>query len=83
MLPLTGTVALKAGRRPTVQLNATSVVVKPGIAAEQMRKDSAPSTSVTPTSSAAGVLVRRFLLEFQPTDQEPRPRSSQRHLSQS
>jgi hypothetical protein len=45
---------LEGGRRPVVQLNATSVVVKPGIAAEQMRKDSAPSTSVTPASSAAG-----------------------------
>ena len=45
---------LEGGRRPVVQLNATSVVVKPGIAAEQMRKDSAPSTPSAPTSSAAG-----------------------------
>ena len=45
---------LEGGRRPVVQLNATSVVVKPGIAAEQMRKDSAPSTPSAPASSAAG-----------------------------
>ena len=33
---------LEAGRRPTVQLNANSVVVKPDVAAAQIEKDSAP-----------------------------------------
>ena len=33
---------LEAGRRPTVQLNANSVVVKPDVAAAQIQKDSAP-----------------------------------------
>ena len=48
-----------------MQLNATSVMVKPGIAAEQMRKDSAPCTAATATSSAEG---RRFSREFRATD---------------
>jgi hypothetical protein len=38
---------LEAGRRPTVQLNASSVVVKPEIAAAQMHKDSAPISTTT------------------------------------
>jgi hypothetical protein len=33
---------LEAGRRPTVQLSANSVVVKPDVAAAQIEKDSAP-----------------------------------------
>jgi hypothetical protein len=33
---------LEAGRRPTVQLNANSVVVKPDVAAAQIEKDCAP-----------------------------------------
>ena len=40
---------LEAGRRPTVQLNANSVVVKPDVAAAQIQKDSAPP----PTTTAA------------------------------
>jgi hypothetical protein len=38
---------IEAGRRPTVQLNASSVVVKPEIAAAQMQKDSAPTSTTT------------------------------------
>jgi hypothetical protein len=45
---------LEGGRRPVVQLNATSVVVKPGIAAEQMRKDSAPVPSITAGAATVG-----------------------------
>ena len=37
---------MEAGRRPTVQLNANSVVVKPAVAAAQIEKDSAQPTSV-------------------------------------
>jgi len=36
---------LEAGRRPTVQMTATSVVVKPEVAALQIEKDSAPPTT--------------------------------------
>ena len=46
---------IEAGRRPTVQLNASSVVVKPEIAAAQMQKDSAPiSTTVEDRPPATG-----------------------------
>ena len=38
---------LEAGRRPTVQLNANSVVVKPDVAAAQIQKDSAPPPATT------------------------------------
>ncbi len=44
---------LEAGRRPTVQLNANSVVVKPDVAAPQIEKDSAPATT-TGTGSGTG-----------------------------
>jgi hypothetical protein len=44
---------LEAGRRPTVQLNANSVVVKPDVAAAQIGKDSAPATT-TGTGSDPG-----------------------------
>src|ERR1035438_8224112 len=44
---------LEAGRRPTVQLNATSVVVKPDVAMAQIEKDSAPATT-TGTGSGTG-----------------------------
>src|SRR5579863_7314281 len=44
---------LEAGRRPTVQLNANSVVVKPEVAAAQIEKDSAPPTT-TRTGSETG-----------------------------
>jgi hypothetical protein len=40
---------IEAGHRPTVQLNANSVVVKPAVAAAQIEKDSAP-----PTNTAIG-----------------------------
>jgi hypothetical protein len=36
---------LEAGRRPIVQLNASSVVVKPEVAAAQIEEDSAPLTT--------------------------------------
>jgi hypothetical protein len=36
---------IEAGRRPTVQLTSTSVVVKPEVAASQIEKDSAPPTT--------------------------------------
>jgi len=39
---------LEAGRRPTVQLNANSVVVKPGVAAAQIQRDSAPPPTTSP-----------------------------------
>jgi hypothetical protein len=45
---------LEAGRRPTVQLNANSVVVKPDIAAAQVEKDSAPPPSTGTGPSAGG-----------------------------
>jgi hypothetical protein len=44
---------LDPSRRPTVQLNASSVVVKPEIAAAQIQKDSAPAAT-TGTGSATG-----------------------------
>jgi len=44
---------LDPSRRPTVQLNATSVVVKPEIAAAQIQKDSAPPP-ITGTGSGTG-----------------------------
>jgi hypothetical protein len=44
---------LEAGRRPTVSLNANSVVVKPDVAAAQIEKDSAPATTTT-TGSGNG-----------------------------
>jgi hypothetical protein len=44
---------LEAGRRPTVQLNANSVVVKPDVAAAQIEKDSAPATTAG-TGSGTG-----------------------------
>jgi hypothetical protein len=44
---------LEAGRRPTVQMNANSVVVKPGVAAAQIEKDAVPPTS-TGTDSGTG-----------------------------
>jgi len=44
---------LEAGRRPTVQMTANSVVVKPDIAAAQIEKDSAP-TPTTGTGSGTG-----------------------------
>lgn len=40
---------IEAGRRPSVQLNANSVVVEPAVAAAQIERDSAP-----PTTSATG-----------------------------
>ena len=40
---------IEAGRRPTVQLTSTSVVVKPEVAASQIEKGSAP-----PTTTATG-----------------------------
>ncbi|MGA8030571.1 MAG: Swt1 family HEPN domain-containing protein [Bryobacteraceae bacterium] len=47
---------LEFGRRPTVQLNANSVVVKPGIAAAQILKDSTPPPlTTTPGSSSESV----------------------------
>jgi hypothetical protein len=44
---------LEAGHRPTVQMSANSVVVKPDVAAAQIEKDSAPRTT-TGTGSGAG-----------------------------
>jgi hypothetical protein len=44
---------LEAGRRPTVQMTANSVVVKPDIAAAQIEKDSAPPPA-TRTGSGTG-----------------------------
>ena len=40
---------IEAGRRPTVQLNANSVVVKPSVAAKQIKTDSAPPPAATTT----------------------------------
>src|ERR1035441_9201678 len=40
---------LEAGRRPTVQLNSNSMVVKPDVASAQIEKDSAP-----PPATGAG-----------------------------
>jgi hypothetical protein len=44
---------LEAGRRPTVQMTANSVVVKPEVAAAQIEKDSAPPPT-TGTGSGTG-----------------------------
>jgi hypothetical protein len=44
---------IEAGRRPTVQLTSTSVVVKPEVAASQIEKDSAPPTT-TATGGGSG-----------------------------
>jgi hypothetical protein len=44
---------LEAGRRPNVQLNSESVVVKPDVAAAQMDKEASAHTS-TPTGSGDG-----------------------------
>jgi hypothetical protein len=44
---------INPGRRPTVQLSATSLVVKPNIAAEQIKKDSAPPPTTTVGDSTA------------------------------
>jgi hypothetical protein len=38
---------IEVGRRPTIQLNPNSVVVRPTVAAAQIQKDSAPSTTAT------------------------------------
>jgi hypothetical protein len=38
---------IEAGRRPTVQLNASSVVVKPDVAEAQIQKDSAQTSTTT------------------------------------
>jgi hypothetical protein len=40
---------LEVGRRPTVQLNANSVVVKPDVAAARLQKDSASVSTTTST----------------------------------
>jgi hypothetical protein len=45
---------LEAGRRPTVQLNANSVVVKPDVASAQIEKDSAPPPASGAGSAAGG-----------------------------
>ena len=45
---------LEAGRRPNVQLNSESVVVKPEIAAEQMEKEAAVQASITTGIGAVG-----------------------------
>ena len=45
---------LEAGRRPTVQLNANSVVVKPDVAAAQIEKDSAPPPTTSAGADAGG-----------------------------
>jgi hypothetical protein len=44
---------IEVGRRPTIQLNANSVVVIPTVAAAQIKKDSAPPT-ITATSTRTG-----------------------------
>jgi hypothetical protein len=43
---------LEAGRRPTVQMTANSVVVKPDVAAAQIEKDSAPPPTMGTGSGA-------------------------------
>ncbi len=45
---------LEAGRRPTVQLNATSVIVKPDVASAQIEKDSAPPPTLDTGSGTSG-----------------------------
>ena len=44
---------IEAGRRPTVQLNANSVVVKPGVAAAQIQKDAATANNRPPRRTGA------------------------------
>lgn len=44
---------LEAGRRPNVQFNANSVVVKPEVAAAQIEKDSAPATTLPADGGAS------------------------------
>src|SRR5207248_10026357 len=44
---------LEAGRRPNVQLNSESVVVKPEIAAEQMEKEATQASIPTGTGTTA------------------------------
>jgi hypothetical protein len=50
---------LEAGQRPTVQLNATSVVVKPEIALAQIEKDTPPAKAVEPRPRAGEVVDAR------------------------
>jgi hypothetical protein len=45
---------LEAGRRPTVQLNANSVVVKPEFASAQIEKDSAAPTTTATVARTGG-----------------------------
>ncbi len=48
---------LEAGRRPTVQSNATSVVVKPEVAVAQQEKEAAPAAAATrPTSPTTATM---------------------------
>jgi len=49
---------VEAGRRPTVQMNADSVVVKSAVAAAQIEKDSAPATTVTTGGAGEGIAPR-------------------------
>src|SRR5258708_3652863 len=46
---------LEAGRRPTVQLNTSSVVVRPDVAAAQIQRDSAPPPAATSAKDGATV----------------------------
>ncbi len=46
--------SIEAGHRPTVQLNANSVVVKPAVAEAQIERDSAPLTTTTIGSDTSG-----------------------------
>jgi hypothetical protein len=41
---------LETGHRPTVQLNASSIVVKPEVGAAQIKRDAAPPTNVGPNA---------------------------------
>ena len=45
---------LEAGRRPTVQMTANSVVVKPDVASAQIEKDTAPPPTVDKGSGTSG-----------------------------
>src|ERR1700686_2217212 len=45
---------LEAGRRPNVQLNSESVVVKPEVAAEQIEKETAAQASIPTGMGGAG-----------------------------
>jgi hypothetical protein len=44
---------IEAGRRPSLQLNASSVVVKPDVAAAQIQKDSTPPPTTTTTEDGS------------------------------